>query len=312
MKKLMIQIETFFGQAYDWLSVAFSYELFSVGDKTPITFGRVLVSLTAFFIGYKIIRLLSNQVDRRILTHFDVEPAFRHSAKTYSFYIMMIFLMLFTLKLLNIPLTAFTIVGGAVAVGLGLGAQSIIYDFLSGLVIMLEHPIRTGDVVELLDQQDVVRGHVEYIGARATRIYTVDNKHIIIPNNYFLSKSVLNWTLSDEVIRSDVEVGVIYGSPVEKVKSLLAQAADENEKVKKKPQPVILISDFGDNAVVFHLYFWAKIATVMDMKKIQSEIRFKINELFKKNNIVIAFPQRDLHLKSSSAPLQVEIQKTNI
>ena len=310
MKNLMIQIETFFGQAYDWLSIAFSYELFSIVDKTPITSGRVIVSLVAFFIGYKLIRILSNQVDKRIFTHFDMEPAFRHSAKTYSFYIMMIFLILFTLRLLNIPLTAFTIVGGAFAVGLGLGAQSIIYDFLSGLVIMLEHPVRTGDLVEILDQQEnVVRGHVEYIGARATRIYTVDNKHIIIPNNYFLSKSILNWTLSDEVIRSDVKVGVIYGSPVDQVRVLLAQAADENVKVKKDPKPVILISQFGDNSIVFHLYFWAEIATVMDMKKIQSEIRFKISELFKKNNIVIAFPQRDLHLRSSSAPLQVEITK---
>lgn len=305
----MLQIETFFGQAYDWLSVAFSYELFSIVDKTPITFGRVLVSFIAFFVGYKLIRIMSNQVDRRILTHFDVEPAFRHSAKTYSFYIMMVFLILFTLRLLNIPLTAFTIVGGAFAVGLGLGAQSIIYDFLSGLVIMLEHPVRTGDLVEILNQEDVVRGHVEYIGARATRIYTVDNKHIIIPNNYFLSKSILNWTLSNAVIRSDVKVGVIYGSPVDQVKALLAQVADENVKIKKNPEPVILISEFGDNSIVFHLYFWAEIATVMDMKRVQSEIRFKISELFKKNNIVIAFPQRDLHLKSASAPLQVEITK---
>ena len=308
----MLQIETFSGQAYDWLNVAFSYEVFSIADKSPVTLGRVIVSLGAFFIGYRLIRILSNQVDRRILTHFDVEPAFRHSAKTYFFYLMMIFLILFVLRLLNIPLTAFTIFGVAIGAGFGLGAQYIIYDFLSGLVIMLEHPVRTGDVVEILDQQqpeNVVRGHVEYIGARATRIYTVDNKHIIIPNNYLLSKSVLNWTLSDEVIRADVKVGVVYGSPIEKVKELLAQAADENEKVKKTPKPLILISDFGDNAIVLHLYFWAKIATVMDMKKIQSEIRFKINELFRQNNIVIAFPQRDLHLKSSSAPLQVEITK---
>ena len=310
MNKLMLKIETFFGQAYDWLSVAVSYELFSIAGETPVTLGRVMVSAIAFFVGYKLIRVLSNQVDQRILTHFDVEPAFRHSAKTYAFYIMMIFLILFVLRLLNIPLTAFTIFGVALGAGFGLGAQYIIYDFLSGLVIMLEHPVRTGDLVEILDQQeDVVRGHVEYIGARATRIYTVDNKHIIIPNNYLLSKSVLNWTLSDEVIRSDVKVGVIYGSPVEKVKKLLAQVADENEKVKKNPEPLILLSDFGDNAVIFHLYFWAQIATVMDMKKIQSEIRFKISELFGQNNIVIAFPQRDLHLKSSSAPLQVEITK---
>ena len=308
MSKLMLKIETFFGQAYDWMSVSWSYELFSIADKSPITLGRVIISLAVFFVGYKVIRILANQVDRRILTHFDVEPAFRHSAKTYLFYFMMIFLILFVLKLLNIPLTAFTIFGVALGAGFGLGAQYIIHDFLSGLVIMLEHPIRTGDVVELLDQQDALRGHVEYIGARATRIYTVDNKHIIVPNHYFLSKSVLNWTLSDEVIRADVEVGVIYGSPVKKVKELLAQAADENEKIKKTPKPVILMSDFGDNAVIFHLYFWAKIKTVMDMKKIQSEIRFKINELFNQNSIVIAFPQRDLHLKSSSAPLQVEIK----
>jgi len=310
MKKFMLQVETFFGQAHDWLNVALSYELFTIADKTPVTVGRVFLSLVVFFIGYRLIRILSNQVDRRILTHFDVEPAFRHSAKTYFFYLMVIFLILFVLKLLDIPLTAFTVFGVAIGAGLGLGAQWIIYDFLSGLVIMLEHPVRTGDVVEILDQKEnIVRGHVEYIGARATRIYTVDNKHIIIPNNYLLSKSVLNWTLSDEVIRADVKVGVAYGSPLERVEELLAQVADENEKVKKKPKPLILLSDFGDNAIIFHLYFWAKIATVVDMKQIQSEIRFKINELFRQNNIVIAFPQRDMHLKSSSTPLQVEITK---
>ena len=304
MKQIWLKIEVFFEPVYKWVPIVWNLELFSIIDKNPITLGRVVISLVVLFTGYKFLRFLSKQMDQKILARFDVEPAFRHSIKTFFFYIMIFFLMLVILRLLNIPMTAFTIAGGALAVGLGLGSQNIIYDFLSGLVIMLEHPIRTGDVVEL---ENNVRGHVEHIGARATRVYTVDNKHLIIPNNFFLSKMVLNWTLSDEVIRSDVKVGVIYGSPVSTVRNILTQAADENPKIKKKPKPIILLDDFGDNAIVFHLYFWATIATVMDMKKIQSELRLKIDELFRENNIVIAFPQRDLHFKTSSQPVKVEI-----
>ena len=307
MGKLWLTVEVFFGQAYGWFSgwlpFIWNFEFFNV-DKNPITFGRVTIGIIAFLIGYRIAKKLSTQIEKRILMHFDIEPAFRYSIKTFTFYILILFLFLFVLQLLNIPLTALTIAGGALAFGIGLGAQNIIYDLLSGLVIMMEHPIRRGDLVELDNQ---VRGKVENIGARSTKVYTVDNKHLIIPNNFFLSKTVLNWTLSNEIIRSEVRVGVSYDSPVEKVKELLIQVADENSSIKKHPEPVILLSDFGDSAIIFDLYFWAQVNSLLQMKKIQSAIRFQLNSLFKENGILIAFPQRDIHLKSDQAPFKVEV-----
>ena len=306
MKSLWLKVEVLFGNIYDWFSgwlpFIWNFEFFDI-DKHPITFGRVVIGILAFLIGYRIAKHFSIQVERRILQRLDIEPAFRHSIRTFTFYILIVFLFLFVLHLLNIPLTALTITGGALAFGVGLGAQNIIYDFLSGLVIMLEHPIRTGDLVEL----DQVRGQVESIGARATKVYTVDNKHLIIPNNYFVSKTILNWTLSNEIIRSDVRVGVSYGSPVDKVKKILAQAADEHPLIKKQPEPVILLDEFGSNAIIFDLYFWAQIDSMIKMKKIQSDIRFQLTKLFQEHGIVIAFPQRDLHFKSGQMPLKVEV-----
>ena len=307
MRNLWLKIEFLIGNIYDWffkwLPFIWHFEFFNIDSKHPITFGRVIIGVIAFLIGYQIAKRLVIQMEKRILIRLDIEPAFRYSIKTLTFYILILFLFFFVLHLLNIPLTALTITGGALALGVSLGAQSIIYDLLSGLVIMLEHPIRTGDLVEL----DHVRGQVESIGARATKVYTVDNKHLIIPNNFFLSKIILNWTLSNEIIRSDVQVGVSYGSPVDKVQKLLAQAADEHPLIKKQPEPLVLLSDFGNNAILFDLYFWAQIDSVITMKKIQSDLRFHLTQLFAADGIVIAFPQRDLHLKSNSTPLKVEV-----
>ena len=307
MGKIWLKIEILFGQFYDWISgwlpFIWNLEFFNI-DKNPITFGRLIIGLIAFLIGYQAAKRFSSQIEKRILTHLDIAPAFRSSIKTFTFYILILFLFLFVLQLLNIPLTALTIAGGALAFGIGLGAQSIIYDLLSGLVIMLEHPIREGDLVELDDQ---VRGKVENIGPRATKVYTVDNKHLIIPNNFFLSKTVLNWTLSNEIIRSEVRIGVTYEADLEKVKEILLKVADENKSIKKHPEPVILLSDFGDSAIIFDVYFWAQVNSLLQMKKIQSAMRFQLSKILKENKIIIAFPQRDIHLKPNLAPFKVEV-----
>ena len=227
---------------------------------------------------------------------------------------MLLCLLIFVLRLLNIPITAITIVGGALAFAVGLGAQHIVYDLLSGIVIILEHPVRKGDLIEVeaVEGKENVQGEVEHIGVRATRVHTIDNKHLIVPNNFFLSRTILNWTLSNEVIRGEIIVGVRYGSPTDKVAKLIGQAAKENKRIKEKPEPVILFSDFGDNALIFRLNFWAAIVTLMDMRKIKSELRFSIDKLFRENNIVIAFPQRDLHFKGFAEPVKVEMISKNI
>ena len=303
LKKIFFDIELFFAKIMEWVLPILNHKLFTFDKGDPVTLGKLIIGIFFLATGYYLTRKVSKLIEKKILTHLDIEPAVRHTMETFIFYFLVLLLLLFTLKLLNIPITVFTLIGGALAVGFGLGAQHIIYDFLSGVVMIIEHPIRKGDLIEV----ENVQGRVEHIGARASRIHTVDNKHLIVPNNFFLSKTVLNWTLSDEVIRGEIEVGVRYGSPTQKVVDLIQQAAKEHPKIQEAPEPIILFSDFGDNALVFRLNFWAKIASLMDMRKIKSALRFRIDELFRESEIVIAFPQRDLHFKSSSSPLQVEV-----
>ena len=304
IQEYLINIEVFIGKTVDLIPQFWNFRLFSI-DKSPITVGTLIVCMLALVLGQYFIRRASYQIDHRVLTRFGLETAVRSTLRTFISYFLFLILILFVLQLLRIPLTVFTLIGGALAVGIGLGSQSIVYDFLSGLIIVMEHPVREGDLIEM----NLVRGKVERIGARATRVLTVDQKHLIIPNNLILSQTVINWTLSSEVIRSDIEIGVAYGSPVKKVTQLIEKTLSENKSIEKYPQPVILLSNFGENSIIFTAYFWTSIKSLIDFKKIQSDLRFRILELFEENDIVIAFPQRDVHLHSSQNPLQVKVLK---
>ena len=169
-------------------------------------------------------------------------------------------------------------------------------------IIMGERPISIGDLIEL----DGVVGKVEEIGARCTKVRTGENIHILVPNSGFLEKNITNWTLSDQKIRAHVSVGVVYGSPVEEVNALLIRAVSENPSVLKPPDPFVLFNDFGDNALIFAVHFWISIRRIIERRLIESTVRFRIDELFREAGIVIAFPQRDVHL-DTQRPLEVTI-----
>ena len=200
------------------------------------------------------------------------------------------------------PLTAFAFLGGALAIGVGFGTQTIMSNFISGFILLAERPIRVGDLIELDDK----RATVEEVGVRCTRIRTPDNVHILVPNSKFLDQSIINWTLSDKRVRVKVIVGVLYGSPVRDVERLLLEAAAKHVDVKKHPEPYVRFSDFGDNALIFALYFWVDMINITERLRISSDLRFYIDEHFRNAGIVIAFPQRDVHLDTLK-PLDVRI-----
>jgi small-conductance mechanosensitive channel len=137
-------------------------------------------------------------------------------------------------------LTAFTVLGGALAIGIGFGSQNVMNNFISGLILMLERPVRARDVIEV----DGNHGTIENIGARSTQIRSTDGRHIIVPNSFFLESNVVNWTLSDDLMRAKVSVGVVYGSPTRQVERLIRRAVDE-ERVLKTPEPIIIFEEFG-------------------------------------------------------------------
>jgi small-conductance mechanosensitive channel len=248
--------------------------------------------------------LLSRVVGRRIFTRLGMTPGAASAVQTISFYILLTVFGFLSLELANVPLTIFTFLGGAVAIGVGFGSQTLMNNFISGLILLAERPVRVGDLVDI----DGVNGTIEYIGARSTRVKTGANLEILVPNSQLLENKVTNWTLSDSQIRIMVGVGVAYGSPTRNVAGLLRQAVTDNPDVLSTPEPLILFKEFGDNALNFEVHFWVQMRTVMQGERVASEVRHAIDDLLARANITIAFPQRDVHLDSVK-PLEVNVRQ---
>lgn len=281
---------------------AWEMPLFSVDGKS-VSMGKIVTGISLFIIAYFIAKKISNLVEKRLISRLPIEDNLKHIWRRVSFYALFFTFILFILNFLHIPLTIFTVLGGALAIGVGFGSQSLVNNFISGTVILLEKPLKIGDVISV----DDLSGRVEFIGARSTRIKTMDNTHIVVPNSRLLEKNILNWTLSDNIIRRNLSVGVAYGSDIQKVKNLLEQVIERESRVLAKPRPIVLLNSFGDNSLEFLVYFWARLPyKLIDLDKLASALRFEINDLFKQNAIVIAFPQRDIHLDTSK-PLQIEL-----
>jgi small-conductance mechanosensitive channel len=196
------------------------------------------------------------------------------------------------LEMLNVPLAAFAFISGAVAIGVGFGAQNIINNFISGWILIWERPIRINDFIET----GGVSGTVEEINTRSTKIRRIDGVHLLVPNSKLLEETVTNWTLEDKLFRCTVRVGVAYGSDLDKVTRLIGQAVVEHDLILSEPPSQIIFEDFGDSALVFDTYFWVHSVGDKSAREIRSEIRFSIHRLFADNAIAIAFPQRDIHI----------------
>ncbi len=269
-------------------------------DENGVTVKKVVTALGILIAGLFFVRILIRLLSRR-LKKTKMDPGAVAALEKLTFYLGGILVVLFSLHTVNIPLTAFTFLGGAIAIGLGFGTQNLINNLISGFIIMAERPIRIGDVIEV----DSTLAVVEEIGARCTRIKTVENIHILVPNSHFLEQSITNWTLSDRAIRLNISVGVAYGSPINKVHDLLVEVMQDFPFIMKKPEPYVVFTDFGDNALAFELRFWVRVKGEPEMARTTSKVRFKIYEVLEDNDIVIAFPQRDVHLDTAS-PLKIQ------
>jgi len=273
-------------------------------DEHGVTVKKLVMALIILIIGFIFVKRIFLFWVRRLLARVHMKETTTAAVEKIINYVVILLIVLFALRVVNMPLTLFTFLGGAVAIGVGFGAQNLINNFISGFIVMAEQPIKIGDLVEI----EGMFAMVEEIGARCTRIRTGGNVQILVPNSSFLEKNIINWTLSDKEVRAQVTVGVVYGSPVRDVERLMLQVADEHTRVKKAPKPFVLFNDFGDNSLIFDLYFWISMNRIMDRRIIESDIRFHIDELFREAGIVIAFPQRDVHLDTQK-PLEFRLVK---
>jgi small-conductance mechanosensitive channel len=302
-KSFKEQISELFTISYQ----VWQYELTSVEDQ-PITVGKIIMALALLILGLLFSNRLTAQIGKQLVKRVGLTEAAAFAIQQILYYLTLVLLVLFVLSMVRIPLTFFTFVGGALAIGVGFGSQNIVNNFLSGLILMVERPIKIGDIVEA----EGIQGTVEWVGARSTIIKTFGNLRLVIPNSTLLQNKVINWSLTDDIVRREIVAGVIYGSPVRKVEKLLKQAAEEHSLVEKYPKPLVLFEDFGDNSLVFTLIIWISMARTgraqIYIRQVESDIRFRIDELFRENHIVIAFPQRDVHLDTLK-PLEVRIKQ---
>ena len=270
-----------------------SLKLFTFSEQA-ITLGDILLIPVIIVIGLLLTKWIVKFISNR-LTTTNTDPNIIHLLQRVLYVIAIAILLVTTLDLINIPITAFAFLSGAIAIGFGFGAQNIINNFISGWILMWERPIRISDFLEV----EGVKGTVEQINTRSTRIRRVDGVHLLIPNSKLIENTVVNWTLRDSLVRTSVRVGVAYGTPAKKVAELILEATKAQKEVLSDPKPIVSFEDFGDNALIFEVNFWINSNVEGGLRITRSNIRFTLDELFEENNIVVAFPQRDVHLDGS-------------
>jgi small-conductance mechanosensitive channel len=211
-------------------------------------------------------------------------------------------LALFTLHFLKIPLTAFAFLGGALAIGIGFGTQTLFKNFISGIIVLAERKVKVGDILDV----DGLAGTVTSIDTRSSTVRTFDGVDVILPNSLLLENKVINWTHESAKVRRVVRVGVAYGAPLREVTGILSECAAAHGLVAKDPEPLAVLEDFGADALVFALFFWVDLRAGGNAAVIGSDLRFMIEKRLGEAGIAIAFPQRDIHLKGD-APLRVSL-----
>jgi small-conductance mechanosensitive channel len=243
-------------------------------------------------------RLLQTILLARLLSHIRIAESQKFALGRFITYAFFLLGMLVGLQSLGLNLNSLVVVGGAIGVGVGLGLQNVVSNFVAGLILLIEQPIRIGDRIEVKETLgDVIR-----IAARSTWIRTNDNIVIVVPNSDFIDNAVTNLTANDPQVRVHLPVGVGYNSDVEQVRALLLQVAREHRSVLKTPPPDVMFTDYGDNSLNFDLRVWTTDHTHTP-QILKSDLYFATFKLFAAHSIELPFPQRDLHIRSSDISL---------
>ena len=253
-----------------------------------------LVALIALFWMASVVSATS----AKQLKQFKKIKASNRALITKAFQIVAYFIaFLIALDVFGIDLTAFAVLGGTIGIGIGFGLQKITSNFISGLILLFEKSVEEGDLIEL---DDGMAGFVKHTGARYTLIETFENRELMVPNEDFITNRVTNWTFSNMRGRIDINIGVSYGTDLDKAYDLILKAAHEHPSCSKNPEAECYLVDFGDSSVNFTLYFWVE-DIIEGRKRPRSDVLFSIWRKFHENGIEIPFPQRDLHIKNPEA-----------
>jgi small-conductance mechanosensitive channel len=274
------------------------WPLFSLGNN-PVT-PLFLIKCTLFLIFLTVASRWSRHLlSEKILSRTTMDVGQRYATSRAFGYGVFLLGLAVGLETSGLNLRSLVVVGGALGVGIGFGLQNIVANFVAGLVILFERPVKVGDLIDV----GKTYGEVIRIGTRGTWVRTFDNEVVIVPNSDLINTRVTNWTANDRTIRQSVPVGVAYDSDLAQVRKLLEDIARQHPEVLVAPEPLVLVTDFGDNAV--NLALRVSTSRAERASRVKSDLLLEIYRVFREQKIEMPFPQRDLHIRSVDAPFVV-------
>jgi potassium efflux system protein len=283
------------------ISLIWNHKLITIAG-IKLSLGNVAMAVILLLFATRLSKIISRLIDKRLIQRFVQDKNSQVTYQTFAYYASLATVVTLSLATAGIPLTVFTVFGGALAIGVGFGSQNIVNNFISGIILLIEQPIKVGDIVDL----DNISGSVLSIGIRSSQVKNSDGKIFVVPNSFFLEKSVLNWTFENTVIKTQVNFGVAYGSDVKLVENICMDIMLNTEGILQHPLPIVIFDNFGESTLDFQMHFWCDLSQINSPGELRSQIRFRIDEKFKYHRIEMAFPQRDLNLKLSK-PLDVKV-----
>jgi small-conductance mechanosensitive channel len=269
------------------------YRLFRIG-QTQVTVASLLATVAILAVTWVAARLLRKLVSEKLFGKARVDPGVRYAIGRVVSYIVWVLGLIIALQPLGINATTLAVFGGAIGVGIGFGLQDIAKNFIAGLILLIERPIKVGDRIEI----GKVIGDVAEIRARATLVRTNDDIYLIVPNARFITDTVTNWSYRTPRVRFHFPVGVAYGSDPRAVEKALLDAASKSEHVLKEPAPTVLFLAFSESSLDFELVCWTAVM-LHRRSALRSEINYSVHETLKQRGIEFPFPQRDLHIRSA-------------
>jgi small-conductance mechanosensitive channel len=306
------RLRNVFSDTHTFFSRLWNLELFVAQDtitvdgqqisgKRSVTLGKILSAILILVVGFWVTGIISHFMEPIFIKRFKIDANQANLIRRWFRVVLVFSLAIFSLVSVKIPLTVFAFAGGALAIGLGFGMQTLLKNFVSGIIILFERPFRVGDVLDVAGQ----RGTVVSIGIRSSVVQQWDGTETLIPNSTLLENSVTNWTYSSRKVRFIVTVGVAYGSDTRRVVQLLGEIAERHGLVEKSPAPQVLFVNFGPSSLDFELRFWLNVITA-NSSQVASDLRQMIASTFAENGLMIAFPQQDVHL-DAIRPLAVQL-----
>lgn len=267
---------------------------FPLGD-IQIDVWKIASAIAMLFLLFWLVSLTNQLIDNTVRTRKEIPPSIRVLIGKASRLILYITAILISLTVAGVPLGGLAVFSGALGLGLGFGLQKVISNLVSGVIILLDKSIKPGDVIEI----NGTYGWINTLRTRYVSVLTRDRKEILIPNEDFITNNVVNWSFSDTNVRIKADIGIAYSTDVEKAIELCVEAASSITRVLDAPAPRCLLIGFGDSAIDLQIRFWINDANE-GVANVRSQVLLAIWKAFRKNNIEIPFPQRELHIKQAS------------